>query len=112
MKILHTGVWWSYGLELIENGITYTKAQKLYCKGIQCVNNTWDSQHCTFCSWEEAQIKFKLTAVENKDWIKLMSKIVDIWRRLIEDDPETTHSGKWAGFYFDNADDPTFVLSG
>ena len=62
---LHTGVWWSNGLELIENGIIYTKAHELYCKGIQCVNNTWDSQHCTFLSWEEAQIKFKPRGVHS-----------------------------------------------
>ena len=56
MDLLHCNVWWSYGLKLIDNGFTYAKADKLYHKGIQCVDNIWDSEHRTFLSWNEAQI--------------------------------------------------------
>lgn len=34
-------------------------------------------RHHTFLSWDEAQIKFKLTVAENEDWIMLTSKIIN-----------------------------------
>lgn len=34
MESLHSSVWWSNGFELIDNGFTYARAQKLYYKGI------------------------------------------------------------------------------
>lgn len=39
-----------------------------------------------------------------------MSKIIDMWRHLLDDDPKETHPGQWLGVYRDGADDPAFML--
>jgi hypothetical protein len=62
MELLHSNIWWLDGLELIDNGVTYARAHELYRKGIQCVDDIWDSEHRTFLSCNEAHFKFKLTA--------------------------------------------------
>lgn len=84
MELLHSNIWWLEGLELINNGFAYAKAHDLYCRGIQCVDDIWDTENCTFIVWDEAQVKFKLTYVENEDWVALTSKLVDKWRHLLE----------------------------
>lgn len=80
-------------------------AHKLYCKG-ECVSGIRDSEHHTFLTWHYAQVKFKLIAVENKDWIMLPSKIINKWWRLLKDDMEVSPPGQWVGFYYDCADNP------
>lgn len=103
-------IWWSYGCELINNGFTYAKTHNLYRRGIRCVDNICNTENRTFLSWHDTQIKFKLTSADNEDWITLTSKIIDKWRRLLEEDPEVTHPGHWVGLYCDGADGPAFVL--
>ena len=39
MELLHSNIWWSDGVELINKGFTYEKCCTLYSKGIQCVDN-------------------------------------------------------------------------
>lgn len=64
MELLHSNIWWSDGLELIKNNFSYSKAHDLYCKSIQCVDNTWDSEHRHFLSWDKVQEEFNLTPIE------------------------------------------------
>lgn len=68
------------------------------------------TMNITFLSWDEAQIKFHLTEVDNEDWITLTSKIIDKWRHLLEVDLEAIHTGPWVGFYCEGKGDMTFVL--
>lgn len=56
---LHSNVWWSEGLELINNGFTYATAHELHHKGIQCVDDNWNIEHHILLSCNEAQNKLK-----------------------------------------------------
>ena len=48
MKFLHSNIWWSDGVELLEEGFSYAKGYELYCKGIRKVDDVWDSEHKEF----------------------------------------------------------------
>ena len=74
------------------------------------MDDSWDSEHHTFLSWDDAHIKFKLTVVENEDWITLTSKIIDKRKHLLEDSMEVTCLGQSVSFYYDGMDNPTFML--
>ena len=54
MELLNANVWWSEGLDLINQGFTYSKGLTLYCKGIQCVDDVWDSENRDFLMWDKA----------------------------------------------------------
>lgn len=110
IALLHSNLWWFDKIELIGKGFTYSRAYELYQKNIQCVDDIWDNKHRTFCSGKKAQVKFGFTAMGNKDWIMLTSKIIDKCTNLLERHPHTTHPRKWVGFYCDGKDDLTFVL--
>lgn len=61
MELLHSNIWWSDGVELIGNGFTYSKGLELYCKGIHCVNDVWDSEQQIFLTWDRTKEEFNLT---------------------------------------------------
>lgn len=44
--------------DFINNEFTYIRAHKHYRKGIPCVDDIWDNEHCTLFSWDEAHAKF------------------------------------------------------
>lgn len=96
-------------VELINKGFTYEKGRNLYRKGIQCVDDFWDTEQSDFLNWDKAQEKFNLTPTEAGDWTKLTGKFSE-WRNKLEDDSNTTHPGQWLGFYVDGGEDPTFVM--
>lgn len=48
MELLDSSIWWSMGLELINNNFTYARAHELYHKGIQRVHDIWDSENHAF----------------------------------------------------------------
>ena len=61
LKLLHSNIPWSEDIQFINNGFTYASAHGLHHKGIQCVDDIWDSEYRTFLSWDDAHDKFKLT---------------------------------------------------
>lgn len=58
-------------MELIDKGFNYEKGHTLYCKGIQCMDDIWDSEHRDFLTWDIAQEEFSLTPMEVGYWTKL-----------------------------------------
>lgn len=48
MDLLHSNIWWLDGVELINKEYTYAKGLDLYYKGIQCVDDVWDSETRNF----------------------------------------------------------------
>ena len=90
MELLHSNIWWSDGVELINNGFEYARGLELYRKGIKCVDDTWDSEQRNFITWEEAKNKFGLTITDEGDWVMLTDKIGSKWRTLLEDDKDET----------------------
>lgn len=48
MELLHSNIWWSDGIKLINNGFTYAKGLDFYCKGVKCVDDVWDSEQRNF----------------------------------------------------------------
>ena len=74
MELLHSNVGWAEGLDLINHGFTYAKGLNLYCKGIQCVDDVWDSETRDFLTWGTVQEKSKLTLTEMEDWALLINK--------------------------------------
>ena len=75
MELLHSNIWWSDGVELINNGFEYARGLELYRKGIKCIDDTWDSEQRNFITWEEAKDKFGLTTTDEGDWVMLTDKI-------------------------------------
>ena len=67
MKLLHSYIWWSDGVEFINNGFTYVKGWELYRKGVKCVDDVWDNVQRNFLTWEEAKDKFCLIATDEGD---------------------------------------------
>ena len=110
MELLHSNIWWSDGVELIKNGFPYTRGLELYRKGIQCVDDVWDSEQRNFLSWERAKEEFKLTDGDNGDWTTLTNKLSEKWRSLLEKDKDETYQGEWLGFYIEGREDPITVL--
>ena len=55
MELLHSNIWWSEGVELLEKGILeYARGLHLYCEGIRCIDDVWDSSEQEFLSWKRA----------------------------------------------------------
>lgn len=77
LELLHSNIWWSKSLELINNNFTYVRAHELHCKGIQCVDDVWDNEYHAVLSWNEAHVKFNLTLANSNNWIFCASKIID-----------------------------------
>ena len=49
---------------------------------------------------------------EDEEWIMLTSKIIEKWRKLLEDDPQVTYSPRtMVGLYYDDVDNLIFVLN-
>lgn len=67
VELLHSNIWWSDGLEFVNNGFSYVRGLELYRKGIRCVEDNWDKEYMSFHSWDDAQIKFDLTEADNED---------------------------------------------
>ena len=68
MELLHANIWWSEGLDLLNQGFTYSKGLTLYHKGIQCVDDVWDQA-------------------------MLINKLAEKWRPMLEKDSDTTYVG-------------------
>lgn len=83
---------------------------ELYRKGIQCVDDVWDSEQRNFLNWDRVKQKFSLTATYEEDWTMLVDKISAKWRSRLEDDEDTTYQREWVGFYVDGGEDPALVL--
>lgn len=75
MELLHANIWWSEGLDIINHGFTYFKDLTLYRKGIQRVDDVWDSECRDFLT--KAQEKFKLAPADLGDWIMLINKLAE-----------------------------------
>jgi hypothetical protein len=110
MELLHSNIWWSDGVELLKRGFTYAKGLHLYRKGIQCVDDVWDSTQQDFLTWERAQEKFGLMDTESGDWEEMTEKLSDQWRHLLETDEDTAYAGQWLGLYVDGKEDPAIVF--
>jgi hypothetical protein len=67
MELLHANIWWFEGLDLIKLGFTYSKGLIMYRKGIQCVDDVWDSERRDYLTWDKVQEKFKLTPAKLGD---------------------------------------------
>lgn len=91
LGLLHSNIWWFKGVTLIDNGFSLARAHELYLEGIYCVKDIWDSEYCTFHSWDEAQTKIHLTHTYDEDWATVTSKIFDQWGHFLEDDHDITH---------------------
>jgi hypothetical protein len=52
IELLHSNIWRSDGVELLDKGFAYPKGLHLYRKGIRCVDDIWDSTQLNFLSWE------------------------------------------------------------
>lgn len=112
MELLHSNIWRSDGVELLNKGFTYSKDLHLYHKGIQCVDNIWDSNSRFFFTWESVQEKFKLSPMEEGDWKEVTDNRypVNAATFLTKTRIYTTLPGKWIGFYVDEEEDPAFVF--
>ena len=109
MELLHSNIWWSDGVQLINNGFTYARGLELFRKGIQCVDDAWDSEQGDFLTWDSAQRKFNLTPEEEGDWTTITRKLSEKWRHRLEEDSDTTFQGQWVGFYTEGEGDPVLV---
>lgn len=84
-------------MELLNEGFTYSKGLKLYHKGIQRVDDIWDSEKQDFMTWDRVQEKFNLLPTKVGDWAELTDKLFRQWRHLLDVDSNTTHPGQWIG---------------
>lgn len=110
MELLHSNIWWSYGVDLLNKGIKHSKGLHLYRKGIRCVDDIWDSNQQEFLTWERAQEKLRLTSMEQGDWEELTNEISRQWRQLLEIDEDTTYAKQWLGSYVDKQEDLAIVF--
>ena len=53
-ELLDTNIWWTEGLQLIDNEFSYEQGRQFYRKGIQRVEDIWDDIQKKFLTWEEA----------------------------------------------------------
>ena len=110
MELLHLNIWWSEGVELLEKGIDYARGLHLYCKGIRCVDDVWDSSEQEFFTWEREQWKFKLTYLEQGDWEEVTDEISRKGRQLLESEEDIAYTRQWLGFYVGTKEDPALVF--
>ena len=110
MELLHSNIWWSKGVDLINKGFSYDKGLHFCRQGIHCVDDVWDSNSQDFITWERAKEKFHLEAREEEDWKEITNKIAGPWRYLLDVDSDIILPGKWIGFYTDSDEDPAIVF--
>ena len=110
MELLHSNIWCSDGVQLINNGFTYARRLDLFRKKIRCVDDVWDSEQRVFLSWNSAQRKFNLTLVEEDDWTIITGKLSEKWRHRLEEDSNTAYQGQWVGFCTEGEGDPALVI--
>ena len=110
MELLHSNIWWSECVELLEKGIDYDRGLHLYRKGIWCVDDVWDSSEHEFLTWEKAQRKFKLIDLERGDWEEVTDEISRYWHHLLVTEEDNTYVGQWVGFYVGTKEDPALVI--
>ena len=94
MELLHSNIWWSEGVELLNKGFDCHKGLTLHRKGVGCVDDIWDSNNHNFYTWEDAQAKYRLGNSEKDDWAELTNKVGEQWRNLLEDDEDTAYPGQ------------------
>lgn len=91
-------------------GFSYAKGLNMYHKGIQCMDDVWDSENRDFLTRNKVQETFKFTPTKLEDWAMLISKLLERWRPMLGNDSDTTYAGEWVGYYIVGEEDPTFVL--
>ena len=79
MELLHSYIWCSDRVKLLNKNFTYAKGLQLYSKGIQCVDDLSNSDSRNFIIWDGIQEKFKLLPTEEGDWRELMDNGVTYW---------------------------------
>ena len=47
-ELLHSNIWWTEGLQLIDNRFSYEQGRQVYRKGIQRVEDIWDDTQQNF----------------------------------------------------------------
>ena len=109
-ELTHSNIWWTEGLQLIDNGFPYEQARQFYRNGIQRVGDIWDDTQQEFFTWEEAQSKFDLTNTDEVGWREVVSKVAENWRHLLEMEEDPAYPGQWVGFYEGDEEEPVFVL--
>ena len=70
MKLFHSNIWLSDGIEFLKKCFPYSKGLELYRKDIRSIDNIWNSKQNDFSTWEDIQNKFNLTSTEARDWGK------------------------------------------
>lgn len=80
---------------------------ELYHKGVQYIDDIWDSGNHTFLS---SHTKFNFTPMEANDWATITTKIIDQWQPFLEDDLDDTIPRQWVGLYREGDVDQTLVL--
>ena len=110
MEVLNSNIWWTVGVELLNQGFTHQRGIYFYQKGIRSVDDMWDSNSQDFLTWEGAQDKFKLENMDREEWVDMIDKIGGKWRNLLEKDEDTAYPGQWLGFYKREEEDPVCVF--
>jgi hypothetical protein len=110
LELLHSNIWWSEGLELINKGFDHDRGRQLFRQGVRRVEDIWDDTQQNFLTWEQAQSKFHLSSLEEGKWLEVIDKVSGQWRQLLETEEDPAYSGQWVGFYKDEESDPAFIL--
>ena len=110
LGLLNSNLWWTEGVNLLNQGVSYPTGLEFHRKGIKLVDDIWDSSTQDFLPWEEAKGKFNLDEGEEETWVDITCKIADQWCNLLESDEDTAFPGHWLGFYTQGEEDPAFVI--
>ena len=84
---LHSNIW-HVGHTFMGNGFSYVRAHELYCKGIQCVDNIWDSENWNLHPWDEEHVESNLASTQVGDWSTRTTKFSTQWQHLLDDDAD------------------------
>ena len=110
LELLNSNIWWTEGVNLLNQGVSYLIMLEFYRKGIRLVDDIWDSSTQDFLPWEETKGKFNLDEGDEETWVDITCKIADQWCNLLESDEDTVFPGHWLGFYTQGEEDPAFVI--
>ena len=110
MELLHSNLWWSDGVDLLKKGFTYLEGLEWHRKGIQVVDDIWDSGSKDFITWGDGQARFNLLPADETRWGELKDKVAESWWAMLEDDRDTTFASTWIGLYEGGSEDPTLVV--
>ena len=110
MKLLHSNLWWSEGVELLKKCFTYLKRLDLYRKMIRNIDDIWDSGRKVFVIWEEAQEILNFLPADEIRWSELTDKVAEASRDMLENDLNTIFSRFWVGLYGEGREDPIIVI--